>query len=91
MRSLARASLSSIAARVVVGGAVLGISNTAGDPAQDGGAAAGFQVFLVLVAGLAEMHLAVDGAGQHMQALGLENLRRLGVGQSCRWRQCARR
>ena len=80
-----------MAARLVVGGCGVGHLEHAGDAAQDGGAAAGLQIFLVLVAGLAEMHLAVDGAGQHMQALGLENLRRLGAGQGCRWRQCGRR
>ena len=35
----------------------------------------------MLVAGLAEMDLAVDDAGQDVQALGLEHLRRLGVGE----------
>ena len=49
-----------------------------GHAAQHGGAAAAFQVFLVLVAGFAEMDLAVDHAGQDMQPLGLEGLCRLG-------------
>ncbi len=53
----------------------------AGDPAQHGGAAAAFQVFLVLVAGLAEMALAVDDAGQDVQPLGVEGLGRLGAAQ----------
>ncbi len=45
-----------------------------GDPAQHGRAAAAFEVFLVLVARLAEMHLRVDYAGQHMQPARLEHL-----------------
>ncbi len=39
-----------------------------GDAAHDRGAAAGFEVFLVLGAGLAEMHLGVDDAGQDVKA-----------------------
>ena len=91
MRPLARESLSSIAARVVVGGAVLGISNTDGDPAQDGGEAARGQVFLVLIAGFAEMDLGVDHTRQYVQAPGLENLRGAEHWQANRWRRCALR
>ena len=82
MRPLARASLSSIAARVVVGGVVLGISNTAVTPPRMAARLPRVQVFLVRVAGLAEMDLGVHDAGQDMQALGLEHLRRLGVGKA---------
>ena len=39
-----------------------------GDAAQHGGAAAGLEVFLVLEARLAEMHLGVDHAGQDVEA-----------------------
>ena len=53
----------------------------AGDAAQHGGAAAAFEVFLVLIAGFAEMALAVDHPGQDVQALGLEHLGRLGAAE----------
>jgi len=46
----------------------IGHFENAGDAAHDRGAAAGFQVFLVFKAGLAEMHLAVDDAGENVQA-----------------------
>ena len=39
-----------------------------GDAADHRGAAAGLQVLLLLQARLAEMHLGVDDAGQHVQA-----------------------
>ncbi len=45
-----------------------------GDAAQNRRAAAAFQILLVLVAGLAEMDLAVDHAGQNMKPPGFENL-----------------
>ena len=52
----------------------IGHFENAGDAAHDRGAAAGFQVFLVFKAGLAEMHLAVDDAGQDVQALAIQGL-----------------
>jgi len=50
-----------------------------GDAAQNRGQAAAGQIFLVGIARLAEMHLGVHHPGQHMQALGIKHLRRLGV------------
>jgi hypothetical protein len=44
-----------------------------GDATQDCRPRPAFEVFLVLVAGLAEMHLAVDHAGQYVQAFRLED------------------
>ena len=43
-----------------------------GDAAKHRGPAAGFEIFLVLEPRLAEMHLGVDHAGQHVQAGGVE-------------------
>ena len=43
-----------------------------GHPAENGRARAGLQILLVDEAGLAEMHLAVDDAGQNMQALAVD-------------------
>jgi hypothetical protein len=51
------------------------------DAAHDGGPGAGFEVFLVLEAGLAEMHLGVDDAWQDVQAAAVDLPRRGGVGQ----------
>jgi hypothetical protein len=42
------------------------------DTAQNRRSAAGLQVFLVFEARLAEMHLRVDDAGEHMQAGGVD-------------------
>ena len=61
-------TLSARASAVTVSGLGIGHFEDAGDAAHDGGAAAGFQVFLVFGAGLAQMHLAVDHAGQDVQA-----------------------
>ena len=44
------------------------------DAAQHGGAAAAFQVLAILAAGLAEMHMAVDDAGQDVQARARRNM-----------------
>ncbi len=44
------------------------------DAAHDGGARAGFEVFLVLEPGLAEMDLAVDDAGQDVEAGAVDHL-----------------
>ncbi|MHC2640217.1 hypothetical protein ACVJGB_003085 [Bradyrhizobium liaoningense] len=46
-----------------------------GDAAHHGAARAGFEVFLVLQPGLAEMHLRVHHAGQDVQALAVDHLR----------------
>ena len=43
------------------------------DPAQNRGAAAALRIFLVFIAGLAEMHLGIDHARQHVEASRLEN------------------
>ena len=53
---------------------VLGISNTAVTPPSDGCAAAGFEIFLVREARLAEMDLRVDDAGQDVQALCVQRI-----------------
>ena len=47
-----------------------------GDAARDRGAAAGLEVFLVLGARLAEMHLAVDDAGQDVKPGAVDGLGR---------------
>jgi hypothetical protein len=47
------------------------------------------QVLLVLQAGFAEMHLAVDGAGQHVQTPGIDALGGAGAAEVCRWRRSA--
>ncbi len=44
------------------------------DPARDRGAAAGLQVLLLLQARLAEMHLGVDDARQHVEVGGIDDL-----------------
>ena len=55
----------------------IGHLEDAGDAAHDGGAAAGLQILLVLGTRLAQMHLAVDHAGQDMQAGAVDHLARL--------------
>jgi hypothetical protein len=79
MRPLARSSLSARASGI--GGGGLGVRHLehGGDPAQDGGAGPALQVFLPLQAGLAEVDLGVDHAGQDRQALGVEHLARRGL------------
>ena len=47
-----------------------------GDPAQYGRPAPSLQIFLMLEAGLAEMHLAVDHAWENVQARGVDSLPR---------------
>ena len=76
---------------VVVSGSVLGISNTAVTPPSTARARAGLQVFLVGQARLAEMHMAVDHAGQDMQAGGSRSSRRPTRATDRRLPQCARR
>ena len=62
--------------RLGAGGRRLGVRHLEhrGDPAQHRRPAAGCQVLLVLEAGLAEMHLGVDHAGQNMEAGGVDGL-----------------
>ena len=60
---------------MTVSGLGVGHFEDAGDAAHDRGAAAGFEVFLVLGAGLAQMHLAVDDAGQDVQARAVDRFR----------------
>ena len=49
------------------------------DAAHDGGAGAAFEVFLVVEAGLAEMHLRVDHARQDVQAAAIDDPLRRGA------------
>ena len=56
------------------------------DPAHGGAGRAGRQVFLVLEAGLAEVDLGVDDAGQDGEAGGVETLRRGGRTQGAQGR-----
>ena len=51
------------------------------DAAHDRRAAAGLEIFLVLVSGLAEMNLAVDDAGQHVQARHVDGFAGVGLGE----------
>ena len=74
MRPVARADLVGerrVARRQRVG---VGHLEDRRDAAQHGRARARLEVFLVLEAGLAEMHLAVDDAGQDMQAAAVDRL-----------------
>ena len=59
-----------------------------GDAAHHGAARTGFEVFLVGLAGLAEMHLGVDHAGQDMQALAVDHLGGRGLRRARRFRRC---
>ena len=58
------------------GGRRLGVGHLEhrGDAAKHGAARTGLQVLLVRQAGLAHMHVAVDHAGQHMQAPAVDHL-----------------
>ena len=62
--------------RLRAGGGRLGVRHLEhrGDAAQHRAARAGFQVLLVGEAGLAEMHVAVDHARQHVQAAAVDRL-----------------
>ncbi len=64
---------------MVVGGIGVRHLEDAGHSAQHSGAAAAFQILLVLIAGLAEMDLGVDHAGQDVEPPGVEDLGGLGV------------
>ena len=74
MRPVARATLSASASALVVGGLVFGISNTAVTPPSTADRLPGLQILLMLEPGLAEMHLAVDHAGQNVQAGSVDGL-----------------
>ena len=52
-----------------------------GDAAHHGAARSGFQIFLVGLARLAEMHLGVHHAGQDVQALAVDHLAGRGLSQ----------
>ena len=52
-----------------------------GDAAEHGGARAGLEILLLGQPGLAEMHLGVDDAGQHVQALRLDHRAPGGAGE----------
>ena len=67
MRLVARFTLSASASSVMVSGLGVGHFEDGGDAAHDRGAAAGFEVFLVFGTGFAQMHLAVDHAGQDVK------------------------
>ena len=62
-----------------------------GDAAHHGAARAGLEVFLVGQAGLAEMHLGVDHAGQDVQAPAVDHLGRPTPAPDRRSRRCGRR
>jgi hypothetical protein len=80
---MTRASPSSAkASSVTVSGLVFGISNTPVTPPKHRAARSGFEIFLMRQAGLAEMHLRVDHAGQDMQALAIDHF-------AGRWRRRA--
>ena len=81
MRWRARFTLSASVSALMVSGLVLGISNTAVTPPGDRGAAAGLQILLLLQPRLAEMHLGVDDARQHVEVGGIDDLGRAGACQ----------
>ena len=64
---------------VVVCGFGVGHLEDGRDAAHDGGARAGFEIFLVVEPRLAEMHLRVDDAGQDVQAPAIDDAGRRGA------------
>ncbi len=88
-----RAAPHLVGQRFRAGGQRVGVGHLedGGDAAQHRRARAAFQVFLVLQPGLAEMHLAVDHAGQDVQAAAVD--RRTGTrrAKDRRSRRCGRR
>ena len=78
--------------RGLAGGQRIGVGHfeDGGDAAQHGRARAGLQIFLVLQPRLAEMHLAVDDAGQDVQAAAVDRLAGGGLARDRRSRRCGR-
>ena len=74
MRPFARASLSASASAVVVSGSGVGHLEDGGHAAHHRGERPGLQILLVLRAGLAEMHLAVDDAREDRQTRRIDDL-----------------
>ena len=74
MRPVARRPCRRAPSALVVGRLGVRHLEHGGDAAQHRRPAAGRKIFLVLEAGLAEMHLAVDHAGQDVQAGGVDGL-----------------
>ncbi len=60
-------------------GLPFGMSKTAARPAEDGGAGAGGDALHIGLFRVAQMGMGVDQARQHMQAGGVEHLRRFGA------------
>ena len=81
MRPFARREL--VGQRLGAGRGRIGVGHLehGGHPAEHGRARAGLQIFLVFQAGLAEMHLGVDDAGQDVQAAAVDALARRGAAQ----------
>ena len=75
------------------GGQRLGVGHFEyrGDAAEHGGARAGLEVLLVLEPRLAEMHLAVDHAGQNVRPAAIDALARRSASRDRRSRRCGRR
>ena len=74
------------------GGQRIGIGHfeDAGDAAHHGRERAGFQIFLMRQAGLAEMDLGIDDAGQDMQALAVDDFGGAVAGQIAQGGDAAR-
>ncbi len=87
---VAAATLAASASALVVGGLVFGISNTAVTPPSTADRLPVCQILLVLEPGLAEMHLAVDHAGQNVQAGSVDGLAGEPARRSSRSRRCGR-
>ena len=79
--------------RLGAGGGRIGVRHLEhrGDAAQHGAARARFQVLLVGEARLAEMHLGVDHARQHVQAAAVDHLAGRGAGEVADRRDAAAR
>ena len=85
------ATLSASASAVTVSGLVLGISKTAVTPPMTAASEPDSEILLVLGAGLAEMDLGVDDAGQDVQAGAVDDLAGARRGRARRSRRCGRR
>ena len=91
MRPVARRTLSASASAVVVGRVGVRHLEHRGHPAEHGRARTRLEILLVDGARLAEMHLAVDHAGQDMQPRAVDALAGRGRAQARRSRRSARR